>query len=164
MASEKIIARKKAQVKEIVQNFSNAESVVLFEYRSITVGDMTNLRRTLRENNADMKVYKNNLLRRAFNELNYDFEEHLFGPKAVAFGDDAVLPVKKLAEFRKKNENLIIKAGIVEGKYVSADVLNELASLPSREGLITMFASGLISHIRDFAICIDLHKQNLENN
>ncbi len=162
MASDKVIQKKKAQVQEIIDKFSQAESVVLFEYRGLSVSDLTKLRRTLRENNADMKVYKNNLLRRALAELNYDLNNDLSGPKAVAFGDDPVLPVKKLAEFRKENENLVINSGIVEGKVVSQGTLNELASIPSREGLIAMFASGLISCVRDFAVCIDLHRQNLE--
>jgi len=164
VASEKVIAQKKALVEEIITSFKKANSVILFEYQGLDVSDMTKLRRELRANNADMKVYKNNLLRRALAELKYDLHDYLIGPKAVAYGEDAILPLKKLADFQKKNEKLVIKAGVVEGKVVSPDKLKELALLPSREGLITMFAGGLISYVRDFAICIDLHCQNLENN
>lgn len=163
MASEKIIALKKEVVKEIVDNIKTSESVVFFEYSGLNVADITELRKRLRENDADMKIYKNTLSKRALEELKYDLSEHLEGPKAIAFGKDAVMPVKLLSEFKKVNDNLKIAAGIVEGKVVSIDILNQLANLPTREGLITMIAGGLIGHIRDFAICIDLHRQNLEN-
>ncbi len=164
MASDKIIAKKEEQVSEIVDNFKNSESIVFFEYSGLSVANLTNLRRKLRENDADMKVYKNTLTKRALEKLNFDLAEHLEGPKAVAFGKDAVLPVKMLSEFKKDNPALEIKTGIVEGKIVDINVLNKLASLPSREGLLTMFAAGLISPVRNIAICIDLHRQNLENN
>ena len=163
MASEKVLKKKQEKVSEIINNFEKAESIVFFEYSGLTVSDMTTLRRELRANDADMKVYKNTLTKRALEKLKYDLDEYMIGPKAVAFGKDPVLPVKTLAEFRKKNENLEIKTGIVEGKIVDLKTLNDLASLPSREGLICMFAGGLISYLRDFAICIDLHRQNMEN-
>ena len=163
MASEKVIEQKQSVVKEIIDNFENSESVVFFEYSGLNVADMTQLRKRLRENNADMKIYKNTLTKRALTQLNFDLENNLQGPRAVAYGKDAVTPVKLLAEYKKINNNLKIITGIVEGKIVSINVLEELANLPSREGLITMFAGGLMSYVRDFAICIDLHRQNLEN-
>ncbi len=163
MASEKIIAKKAGLVDEIVDQFQKSSAVVFFEYDGLTVADMTELRKNLKENDATLKVYKNSLTKRALAKLNYDLEGELVGPKAVAFGSDPVLPIKLLADFRKKNDNLELKTGIVEGKVVGIDVLNELASIPSREGLITMFAGGLISYVKDFAICVDLHRQNLEN-
>ena len=72
------------------------------------------------------------------------------------------MPVKLVAEFAKTNPALLIKAGIVEGEVVSLSTLNELATLPSREGLLTMLAGGLIGVVRDLSICLDLHSQNLE--
>ncbi len=163
MASEKITLQKIDKVKEIIDNFKKSKSVVFFNYSGLNVADMTELRKRMRNNDADLKVYKNTLTKRALAELKYDLEEHLQGPKAVAYGNDAVIPVKLLAEFKKVNSSLQIVTGIVEGKTVQIDVLNQLANLPSREGLITMIAGGLLGHIRDFAICIDLHRQNIEN-
>lgn len=162
MANIKIIEKKQGVVSEIAENFKNSSSVVFFEYSGLSVADLTNLRRELRANGAELKVYKNTLTRRALDELKIDLSSELVGPKAVAFGNDAVMPVKLVAEFAKTNPALLIKAGIVEGEVVSLSTLNELATLPSREGLLTMLAGGLIGVVRDLSICLDLHSQNLE--
>ena len=84
-------------------------------------------------------------------------------PFYVAFGKDIIEPIKAVAEFSKKHPNLEMKVGIVDGKVTGLDELNKLATIPSREGLLTMFASGLLAIPRDFAICLDLHSKNLEN-
>lgn len=162
MANIKIIEKKQGVVAEIKENLSNAASVIFFEYSGLSVADLTRLRRELKANGGDLKVYKNTLTRRALDEMNIDLHNELVGPKAVAFGNDAVLPVKMVAEFAKKNPALEIKAGIVEGSIASVKTLNELAQLPSREGLLTMLAGGLIGVVRDLSICLDLHSQNLE--
>lgn len=162
MANIKIIEKKAGVVDEIVENFKKSSSVIFFEYSGLSVSDLTTLRRDLKANGAELKVYKNTLTRRALDELKIDLNSELVGPKAVAFGDDAVLPIKLIAEFAKKNPALEIKAGIVEGKVTSAATLTELAQLPSREGLLTMLAGGLIGVVRDLSICLDLHSQNLE--
>lgn len=162
MANIKIIEKKAGVVDEIVENFRKSSSVIFFEYSGLSVSDLTTLRRDLKANGAELKVYKNTLTRRALDELKIDLNSELVGPKAVAFGDDAVLPIKLIAEFAKKNPALEIKAGIVEGNVTSVTTLNELAQLPSREGLLTMLAGGLIGVVRDLSICLDLHSQNLE--
>ena len=84
------------------------------------------------------------------------------GPKAIAFGTDAIAPIKALSDFAKTHKALELKVGIVDGEIADEKMLKELASIPSREGLLTMFASGLMQHVRDFAICLDLHSKNLE--
>lgn len=162
MANIKIIEKKAGVVDEIVENFKKSSSVIFFEYSGLSVSDLTTLRRDLKANGAELKVYKNTLTRRALDELKIDLNSELVGPKAVAFGDDAVLPIKLIAEFAKKNPALEIKAGIVEGNVTSVATLAELAQLPSREGLLTMLAGGLIGVVRDLSICLDLHSQNLE--
>ena len=73
-------------------------------------------------------------------------------------------PIKAVSTFIKKHPNLEMKIGIVDGKITELDELNKLATIPSREGLLTMFASGLMGIARDFAICLDLHSKNLEEN
>lgn len=163
MANEKIIAKKGEVINEIVNNFKDSSSVIFFEYSGLAVADLTELRRKLKENDAELKVYKNTLTKRALDSLNIDLTNDLVGPKAVAFGKDAVMPVKIVSEFAKKNPALEIKVGIVEGRISSITELEQLAALPSREGLLTMLAGGLMGVVRDLSICLDLHSQNLEN-
>lgn len=163
VASEKVIAKKTAIVDEIKNNVETSAANVFFEYHGLTVTELTQLRRELRENDADLKVYKNTLVRRALNELDINLDEELVGPKALAFGKDVVTPVKVLSDFAKKYPALEIKVGIIEGEVADTQVLKELASLPSREGLLTMFAGGLIGTVRNLAIGLDLYSQQKED-
>ena len=96
-------------------------------------------------------------------DLNIDLESELNGPKVVAFGKDVIEPIKIVNDFAKTHDKLVMKAGIVDGKVTELDELKKLATIPSREGLLTMFASGLLAIPKDFAICLDLHSKNLEN-
>ena len=162
MANAKILERKQLTIDEITDKVKNATSVVFFEYRGLTVGEMTELRRNLRASGSDVKVYKNTLAKRALDTLNYDMQGELNGPKAMAYGEDAIAPIKTLNDFAKTHPALEMKIGIVDGKVTEIDELNKLATIPSREGLLTMFASGLMGIARDFAICLDLHSKNLE--
>lgn len=162
MANQKIIDAKAAVVEEIAEKMKNSASYVLFEYQGLTVADTNELRKTLRESGSDLKVYKNTLTARALQKLNIDLSEHLNGPKAIAFGTDVIAPIKALSEFAKTHSALEIKVGVVDGEVADIHMLNELASIPSREGLLTMFASGLLAIPKDFAICLDLHSKNLE--
>ena len=120
------------------------------------------LRRSLKKSDSELKIYKNTLVARALNTLDIDLNDELNGPKVVAFGKDIIEPIKAVAEFTKKHPNLEMKIGIVDGKVTGLDELKKLATIPSREGLLTMFASGLMAIPRDFAICLDLHSKNLE--
>ena len=94
--------------------------------------------------------------------LNIDLEKELNGPKVFVFGTDMIEPIKATSNFIKKHPNLEMKIGIVDGKVTELEELNKLATIPSREGLLTMFASGLLAIPKDFAICLDLHSKNLE--
>ena len=96
MANQKILEKKQEIVSEIVDKVKNAGSVILFEYASLTDSDLKELRRNLRESGSELKIYKNTLARRAFDELKYDLDQELVGPKAIAFGPDAIAPVKAL--------------------------------------------------------------------
>lgn len=116
----------------------------------------------LRETDSDFKVYKNTLVTRALKDLEIELNETLEGPKAIAFGKDAVAPIKTLSDFSKKHQALELKVGIVDGEVANIDTLKQLATIPSREGLLTMVASGMLGIVRDFAICLDLHSKNLE--
>lgn len=162
MANQKILDQKQEVINEISEKTKNASSVVLFEYQGLTVGDTNKLRRLLKESGSDLKIYKNTLVKRALDGLKIDLNEHLEGPKAMAFGSDAVAPIKVLSDFAKKNPSLILKVGIVEGEIADEVKLKELSTIPSREGLLTMLAGGLIGTIKDLSICLDLYSQDLE--
>ena len=162
MANQKIIEKKQEVVNEIASKLKDSASYVLFEYRGLTVSETNELRRALRESDSEFKVYKNTLTKRALESINIDLNEHLNGPKAIAFGKDEIAPVKILSDFAKKHKALEIKAGVVNGDVVDSAKLAELASIPSREGLLTMLAGGLIGTVRDLSICLDLYGEQLE--
>ena len=162
MANAKIIEQKKAVVSEIKEKFDNAKSVVLFDARGLKVSEVNELRRKLRESDSDYKVYKNTLTKRAVDETDYDLASYLEGPTAISFSSDELAPVKVISEFAKSHEALELKAGIVEGKVANVDELKEYAKIPSREGLLTMLAGGMIATVRDLSICLDLYSKELE--
>jgi large subunit ribosomal protein L10 len=81
----------------------------------------------------------------------------------MAYGTDVIAPIKALSEFAKTHPALELKIGIVDGKVADAKELATLASIPSRDQLLTMFAAGLLEHVKNVAICLDLHSQNMEN-
>lgn len=162
MASSKIIEEKAKVVSEIKEKFDNAKSVVLFNYRGLTVSEVTELRKSLRESNSDYKVYKNTLTKRATEGL--DLDEYLEGPTAISFSEDELAPVKILSDFAKDHEALELKVGIVEGKIANKEELARYAAIPSREGLLTMVAGGLIGVVRDLSICLDLYSKEKEEN
>jgi large subunit ribosomal protein L10 len=163
MANVKILERKQVTIDEITDKVKESNSVVFFEYRGLTVGEMTELRRNLRTSGSDVKVYKNTLAKRALDSLNYDMQGELNGPKAMAYGTDVIAPIKTLSDFAKSHPALELKIGVVDGKVADKAMLTTLASTPSREQLLTMFAAGLLEHVKNVAICLDLHSQNMEN-
>ena len=161
MANIKILEKKQNIIDEISDKIKQSASVVVFEYQGLTVTETNELRRKLRESDSDYKVYKNTLAARALNSLKIDLGT-LGGPKAIAFGTDAIAPIKILSDFAKKHPALELKIGIVDGNVTDTEALKQLASIPSRDTLLTMVAAGLMGTVRDFAICLDLHSQNLE--
>ena len=162
MANPKILEQKQAVIDEITENVKNSASFILLNNNGLTVAETMELRRMLRESGSELKIYKNTLVARSLKTLNIDLEKELNGPKVFVFGNDIIEPIKTASQFSKKHPNLEMKIGIVDGKVTEIDELNKLATIPSREGLLTMFASGLLAIPRDFAICLDLHSKNLE--
>nr|WP_106781854.1 50S ribosomal protein L10 [Lysinibacillus timonensis] len=149
-----IIEAKKTQVQEIAEKLQAASSVVVVDYRGLTVAQVTELRKQLREAGVEFKVYKNTLTRRAAEITGLEaINEVLTGPNAIAFSnEDVVAPAKIINDFAKKNEALEIKAGIIEGNVSSAEDVKALAELPSREGLLSMLLSVLQAPVRNFAL------------
>ncbi len=162
MANQKILDQKQQTIDEIVENVKNSNSFIFLENHGLTVAETMELRRALKESNSELKIYKNTLVNRALTSMNIDLSAELNGPKIVAFGTDAVEPIKAVSKFAEKHPNLEVKIGIVDGEITDLATLKKLATIPSREGLLTMFAGGLMGIARDFAICLDLHAKNLE--
>ena len=164
MANQKIIEAKAAVVEEIASTAKDNASFILFDYRGLTAEETSELRRVLRENDAKYKVWKNTLTKRAMDSLNFDLDNLLEGPSAIAFSTDAVAPIKALSTFAKEHPALEIKGGIVDGKVTSLDEIKALSTIPSREGLLTMLAGGLIGTVRDLSIALNLYSEQKEEN
>lgn len=162
MANQKILDKKQEIISEISEKTEKASSVVFFEYQGLTAEETGELRRLLRDTDSEFKIYKNTLVKRAFDTLKIDLDSELVGPKAMAFGTDAVAPIKVLSDFSKKHPSLVLKVGIVEGEIADEAKLKELSALPSREGILTMLASGMIYPLKSLSIALDLYRQDLE--
>ena len=163
MASTKILDTKKAIVSEITDKLKNSESVILFEYQGLTVSEVSELRKALRETNAEVKVYKNTLLKRALDDMNLNLDSFLEGPNAVMFGKNLLEPIKAISEFAKDHDKMKIRVGIINGQTADLTVIKEYASIPSYEGLLTMLAAGMMEHVRNLAIGLNLYAEKLEN-
>lgn len=163
MASAKNLEIKKDIVSEIENSINNSESVILFQYQGLTVSDLKDLRQQLKGTDATVKVYKNTLLKRALDELNYDFDGFLEGPNAVLFGKNLLEPIKVLADFAKDHHKLEIRVGIINGSVADLATINEYAAIPSREGLLTMLAAGMMEHVRNLSIALNLYAEQKEN-
>ena len=150
---EAVLNRKKAQVEEIKQHIANAQSMVLVDYRGLNVAELTELRGNYRDAGIEYKVYKNTMLRFAFEDSDLgEFNEHLVGPSAIAFGfEDPVSVAKITNDFAKQHDKLEIKAGIIDGKVIGVEGVQNLANLPSREELLGQLVRGLNSPIQGFA-------------
>lgn len=148
------IKRKAEQVEVLAEKLGRAKTVVAFDYPGLTVEAFTKLRHDLREANCEVAIYKNNISRRASIAAGYDaFAETLMGAKAIAMSfEDVVSPAKVVYEFAKENKAVAIRSGVVEGKVASLDVINELATLPSYETMLTMLAVGLLTPVRELTV------------
>ena len=164
MANAKIIEAKANVVSEITEVAKNNASFILFDYRGLTAEETAELRRLLRENNSEYKVWKNTLAKRALDSLNLDLADCLNGPSAMAYSTDSVAPIKTLSDFAKDHPALEIKGGIVDGKVTSLEAIKELSTIPSREGLLTMLAAGLIGTVKDLSIALNMLSEEKEKS
>ncbi len=157
MASEKSINIKKEQVSDLASKMKEAKLILLTDYRGINVEDVTSLRNDLRNAKAEYKVIKNNITRRALAEAGIEgLDESLEGPTAVIMtNEDYLEPTKAIYNFTKNHEFDKIKAGVVEGKVMTAEEIITLAKLPSRDDLLSMLAGALLGTITKFAVAID---------
>ncbi len=164
MASTKILDEKKVIVSEIEKSIADSESVILFQYQGLTVAELSELRRNLKGTDATVKVYKNTLLKRALDDMNYSFDGFLEGPNAILFGKNLLEPIKVLADFAKAHDKLEIRIGIINGSVADLATINEYAAIPSREGLLTMLAAGMMEHVRNLSIALNLYAEEKEEN
>ena len=163
MASKKILEAKAAVVSEISEKIKASESVIVFSYQGLTVAEFTELRRNLKDANGEVKIYKNTLVRRALNDLSIDMDDaFLEGPNAIVFGESLLEPIKVLSKFAKEHEKATIRVGIISGNVASLETIKEYASIPSREGLLTQLAGGMIQYVRDLSIALNLYSEQLE--
>lgn len=156
---QKTILERKAQaVRDLTEKLGRATTVVSFDYPGLTVERFTVLRTQLREAGCEVTVYKNNISRRASIAAGFgEIAEQLVGGKALAISySDVVAPAKIIYDFAKENKVVRIGSGIVEGKVVSVEAINALATLPSRETLLTMLAVGMLTPIRELAIGLNM--------
>ena len=158
MASEKNLKLKKDLVSEINSKLDKANTVLLVDYQGMTVGELNGLRKSLKDSGSDLKVYKNTLASLAFKDKGIKLDDYMTGPNAYIFSSDIIEPIKLVSEVAKKNDNLTIKAGYINGEFA-----DEYASIPSYEGLLTMFAGGLIEHVRNLSIALNLYAEKMEN-
>lgn len=149
-----IIEAKKELVNEIADKLKASVSTVVVDYRGLSVAQVTELRKQLRDAGVEFKVYKNSMVRRAADAAELgDLNEVLTGPNAIAFStEDVIAPAKILNNFAKENEALEIKAGVIEGNVATVEEITALATLPSREGLLSMLLSVLQAPVRNLAL------------
>lgn len=145
--------QKVAKVAEIKEKLEKASSFVLLDYKGLTVAEDTELRSAFRKSGVTYHVYKNRLVKIALNEMGYtQFDEALNGPTAVAMGsDDIAAPAKIALEKAKAFKKMEVKCGLVDGSYLDKEGCNTLATLPSREGLISQILGLLQSPVAGLA-------------
>ncbi len=152
-------ADKVAIVTEVKERFSGSPSVLVTEYRGLSVKALAELRRNLRPAGGAYKVYKNTLVRRAASEAGVDIEEYLVGPTALTFTEttpdgeagDVVTVAKVLNDFAAANPDLVIKGGLLDGAPLDADGVRQLANIEPRDVLLAKLAGLLAAPMQQFA-------------
>lgn len=160
----KAIEKKIFEVEALTEKMKSVPSFVIVDYLGLTVEAVTTLRRQLFDAKCEFKVIKNNIIRRAAITAGLDdLADGLVGPSAVAFSnEDPVAAAKILYEFAKSHNALKLKKGTVDSQVLSVEQVQQLAQTPSRETLLTMFAAGLLQPIKEVAIGLQMHIENLE--
>lgn len=150
--NKEVLKKKAALVQEITDNVKNSQAFVICEYSHLTVKEISNLRKSLREKEAKGSVYKNTLVDRAIGSDLKDLQGLLSGSNIYFFCKDGTNgSLKALKKFTKIHEGLKIKGGTIDGQVVTADYINQIADLPSKEGLVSMLLSVLQAPVRNLA-------------
>ena len=162
MASKKILEQKENTVKEIVKKLDNSKTFLLLNYQGLTVSEIAQLRESLRDVNSEIKVYKNTLMSLALKNKKIELQDYMTGPNAYLFSESIIEPIKVVSKFAKDHPALEVRVGYVDNEIVDTKVINDYATIPSMEGLLTMFAGGLIEHVRNLSIGLNLYAEKLE--
>ena len=165
MASKTIIKQKEEIVNKLAEELKDAKLILLADYRGITVEDVTKLRKEVRETNAEYKVIKNNIVKRALDANGESaLDEALEGPVALVIGNEDYLePSKVIYNFTKDHDFYKIKGGVIEGKVMTAEEIITLAKLPSRQELLAKLAGALLGNITKLAVALDQVKDQKAN-
>lgn len=147
------VEQKQTVINEIKEQIDGAKSIVLVDYRGLTVEQDTQLRKSMREAGATYKVYKNTMMRFAFEGTEFEsLLKDLEGPSAIAIGkEDATAPARIIHEKAKEYEKLEFKSGVVEGQYYDTETIKQIATIPSREVLLSKLLGSLQSPVTNFA-------------
>jgi large subunit ribosomal protein L10 len=150
------LVRKQDEVKVVSDKMKSSAATIVVNYSGLTVSEITDLRIKLREQNGEMRVYKNNIARRAAADIDQVELSKVFeGPTAVVTSEeDAISTLKILDNFRKDNQNLELISGVIDGEFSDKAQLEVLAKLPSKQDMYAMLAAMLQSPIRDFALAV----------
>lgn len=160
------VEQKQTVINAIKETMEGASSIVLVDYRGLSVEEDTNLRKALRDANVTYKVFKNTMMNFAFEGTEFEpLKEHLAGPSAVAISyDDATAGPRILLEKSKEYKNLEFKAGVVEGTYYDTDMIVKIAAIPSRDELLSKLLGSIKSPISSFARIAKAIAEKVEEN
>ncbi len=155
---------KKAVVAEVSAQVANAQTMAIAEYHGIEVGDLTVLRKKARESGVYLRVLKNTLVRRAVADTSFaGLADHMVGPLIYSVSADPVAAAKVLNDFAKTNDKLVLKAGCYAGNVLDKAGLQALASIPSRDELLSKLLYVMKAPVSGFAVCLGaLAKQREE--
>ena len=162
MASSKILKQKEETVNEITEKLEKSKTFLLLNYQGLTVSEIAELRNGLRDVNSDIKVYKNTLMNLALKKKNIALNDYMSGPNAYLFSDSIIEPIKVVSKFAKEHPALEVRVGYIDNEVVDVNTINQYATIPSMEGLLTMFAGGLIEHVKNLSIGLNLYAEKLE--
>lgn len=154
----KSVLLKQKQVEELKQRILDAKTVVAFNDLGLTVKETTSLRVLLNEENCQMKIYKNNIVRRALIALGHDeLVDEIIDKKVLVFSnDDVVAPARIAHGFARSSKKIELRVGVIEGRAASREELLELATLPSIEIILTQIAAGLLMPIKHLAVGLNM--------
>ena len=148
-------SEKEAVISDVTGLAAKAQTLVMAEYRGITVADMTKLRNTARSNGVSLSVLKNTLARRAVTGSGFAIvADQMTGPLIYGFSEDAVAAARVVADFAKTNDKLVIRGGAFAGKTLDVNGVKQLASIPSKEVLLAQICGLLMSPISRTAVVL----------
>jgi large subunit ribosomal protein L10 len=151
---EATLQKKAELVEEYAGKFRESKSLLFVDYLGLTVAEVSELRSNLYKEGCEMHVLKNNILRRATKALGYELDDAFAGPNAVVLSKDATNSSRIVYDFLKKNKNLKVRFGIIEGKVAEEGELKVLAKLPNKHGMLSMLLSVLQAPLRKFAVAV----------